>query len=169
MNRLPAAFMEKVNLEPTCILWHGATNSTGYGCFAVDGKSQLAHRVAWEAQRGPIPEGMTIDHLCRVRACVNVDHMEVVTAAENMRRARRLEIGMECRRGHLMESPADWYQHPRGSRECRRCRGSYMRNRYPQHAARKWARSQGIPVADSGRLPKSILRAYEAHLSEVAS
>ena len=168
MNRLPVTFLEKTITNPSCILWVGAVNSTGYGCFAVDGKSQLAHRVAWEAINGPISDGLTIDHLCRTRNCVNVAHMEVVTAAENLRRARRLEIGMECKRGHVMESAADWYQHPRGSRECRACRTAYQYKQHPTNDIRDWATSQGIPVSRSGRLSRAVLAAYEAALREAA-
>ena len=69
-----------------CTLWEGAVQSRGYGSLKIGGKSMLAHRRAWEVARGPIPEGMTIDHLCRQKLCVNPDHMEVVTRGENLRR-----------------------------------------------------------------------------------
>lgn len=66
-----------------CRIWQGVVHSTGYGKI----KSEYAHRVAWEAHYGKkIPEGMVIDHLCRVRCCVNPEHMEVVTRGENVRR-----------------------------------------------------------------------------------
>jgi len=73
-----------------CLVWQGSIAKNGYGRQA-DGKGNVgyAHRRAWEAVNGPIPAGLTIDHLCFNRACVNVAHMEVVTRAENTRRARR--------------------------------------------------------------------------------
>lgn len=65
-----------------CWLWIGAVQSSGYGSF----QGQLAHRFAHELLVGPIPDGHQVDHLCRVRLCVNPDHLEAVTAEENVRR-----------------------------------------------------------------------------------
>jgi hypothetical protein len=73
-----------------CWPWLAATNNRGYGVTSRGGRGTriYAHRLAWELERGPIPEGLTIDHLCRNRGCINVRHMEVVTLAENIRRAK---------------------------------------------------------------------------------
>lgn len=82
-----------------CWLWIGKKGSKGYGLVHVDsrsGRQQQAHRAAYELTVGPIPPGLEIDHLCRVRACVNPAHLEPVTRAENMRRMwehRRKEVG----------------------------------------------------------------------------
>ena len=62
----------------SCWLWLG-TKSKGYGQFKVNGVAVKAHRFAYELLRGPILSGLTLDHLCRVRACVNPSHMEPVT------------------------------------------------------------------------------------------
>lgn len=118
---LPERFTAKTATETGCIVWTGAVNSKGYGCFAINRVSQLAHRVAYEAVHGPIPEGMTLDHLCRVRNCVNVDHLEVVTLRENTRRARALTIGDECSNGHRIGSSSDLYVRERGGTECQAC------------------------------------------------
>lgn len=129
---LPPNFWNKT-AETDCIVWQGAQNSKGYGCFAVNRVVHLAHRVAWEDTHGPIPEGLTIDHKCRVRACVNVEHMELVSNQENVRRARALVIGQECGAGHLIASEADLYRRAgkRGAecRECRRLHGRRSRER----------------------------------------
>jgi hypothetical protein len=65
-----------------CLIWMGCTTNNGYGRFG----QRLAHRFAYERYVRPIPPGLTIDHLCRNKRCVNVDHMEAVTLAENIRR-----------------------------------------------------------------------------------
>lgn len=76
-----------------CWLWTGAPID-GYGTFTVStGVSRRAHRVAYELQVGPIPAGLEIDHLCRVKLCVNVKHLEAVTHAENLRRAAPYRVG----------------------------------------------------------------------------
>lgn len=69
-----------------CWLWDGADSGDGYGKIKVDGKSRYVHRVIWEALYGPIPEGMVLDHLCRVRCCCNPAHLELVTVKENTHR-----------------------------------------------------------------------------------
>lgn len=91
-QRLRAA--ARLNPETDCWEWRAAIadpTGTSYGGITVDGKRYQAHRLAYETWVGPIPEGLEIDHLCRVRACINPDHLEVVTHAENMRRSRSSE------------------------------------------------------------------------------
>lgn len=82
-NRKP--FEDYVMPEPNtgCFIWIGTRNQRGYGMRHKDGGPKLAHRIAWEDERGVIPVGLTLDHLCRNRACVNVDHLEPVTMREN--------------------------------------------------------------------------------------
>lgn len=75
--------------ESGCWLWRRAVSSQGYGRLVVDGKGVGAHRFFYELCVGPIPDGLHVDHLCRVRLCVNPAHLEPVTAAENNRRAAR--------------------------------------------------------------------------------
>lgn len=93
--------------ESGCWLWTGFKRVDGYGSIGgrlPDGRTSCnwnVHRVVWELTVGPIPEGLTIDHLCRVRHCVNIDHLEPVTRAENTRRGnapgqvvRRRRLGL---------------------------------------------------------------------------
>lgn len=84
--------------EGDCLIWQGGVQSRGYGVVFESGRVHLAHRVAYEAARGPIGAGMTIDHLCRNKRCVNPNHLEVVTRGENVRRAAAAQT--HCRHGH---------------------------------------------------------------------
>lgn len=71
-----------------CWLWTGGTTTAGYGVYSVvKGEMTTAHRIVYELLVGPIPEGMQLDHLCRVRRCVRPEHLEPVTPLVNTRRA----------------------------------------------------------------------------------
>lgn len=67
-------FWAKVQKTESCWLWVGAAFN-GYGIFRSDGKSQLAHRVLYRWAKGPIPEGVQLDHMCHRRSCVNPEHL----------------------------------------------------------------------------------------------
>lgn len=79
-------FMSKVNKTDTCWLWIASKTKDGYGRFRVGEKIKGSHRVSYSHFVGEIPEGLQIDHLCRVRNCVNPDHLEPVTHIENQKR-----------------------------------------------------------------------------------
>jgi hypothetical protein len=96
-NRTPVErFWAKVDKTESCWVWLGTGTPKGYGQFAPNRRHVYAHRYAYELTRGPIAEGMTIDHLCRNRGCVNPDHMEVVTRGENTRRADNRRTCSHC-------------------------------------------------------------------------
>jgi hypothetical protein len=102
---LPRQFLSKIAFEPNsgCWLWEGAQNTTGYANFWFEKRSHTAHRFLYERLFGP-QLGLEIDHLCRMRCCVNPDHLEPVTTEENQR--RRIGLGAAnrkkttCRKGH---------------------------------------------------------------------
>lgn len=71
-----------------CLLWRGRLTYAGYGHISVRNDNCNVHRIAYELWVGPIPDGLEIDHLCFVRHCLEPTHLEAVTHAENLRRAR---------------------------------------------------------------------------------
>lgn len=89
---LPARMAAKITVdEAGCWLWTGWMDRDGYGrTWTSDGTKPRTHRVSYEQLVGPIPDGFQIDHLCRVRACCNPEHLEAVTREENNMRAARL-------------------------------------------------------------------------------
>ena len=112
----------RIDRSGDCWLWQGAL-SDGYGHVSVDGRGVGVHRVVYEALIAPIPDGLQIDHLCRVRHCVNPDHLEVVTAAENVKRGSVGDNNRDkthCPQGHPYTGD-NLYLNPQGKRECREC------------------------------------------------
>jgi hypothetical protein len=89
----------------SCWLWDGRVNEHGYGRFLRGSKQVYAHRHFYEALRGPIPEGLVLDHLCRVPRCVNPAHLEVVTRGENVRRGKAAEINSAKMRAWWAANP----------------------------------------------------------------
>jgi len=120
-----------------CWVWTAGT-SKGYGKF-WDGRRSQAHRFSYEMHRGAIPDGLDLDHLCRVRNCVNPDHLEPVTRAENIRRGEtgklvgaRQRAKTHCPRGHPYSGP-NLFVETSGARACKACCSA--------RAARRYARS----------------------------
>jgi len=133
-------FWAKVVQSGDCWLWTGSTTRGGYGnCHDPD--ERMAHRWAYKNMIGPIPEGLHLDHLCRVRACVNPYHLDPVTQAvnnsrmdytaflagaprarakENASRRAKALAATHCKRGHLFDEANIIWQ-KKGTRVCRAC------------------------------------------------
>lgn len=104
----------------------------GYGRMSHLGTQRRAHRVMYMRLVGPIPEGLVLDHLCRVRSCVNPEHLEPVTNEENLKRGfgwgALNAAKTHCAKGHPF-SGENLYVKPNGERACRACRAA-SRRRY---------------------------------------
>jgi hypothetical protein len=114
------SFLSKTTRDGDCLLWTAAKRS-GYGVFHIPGTKSgtaRAHRWAYEATHGQIPEGMVLDHICGRKECVNVDHLEPVSQGENVRRHFRKIT--QCVNGHPYDE-ANTYVSPSGQRSCRAC------------------------------------------------
>lgn len=110
-----------------CWLWcAGISSNTGYGNVWWYGKTASAHRVAYQLSRGPILDGLTLDHLCRVRHCVNPDHLEAVPFVVNNARGTSPsainKVKTHCVNGHEFTSENTYRWKGRDARGCRVCR-----------------------------------------------
>lgn len=102
--------------EGGCWLWQRSLHRNGYGYIAINGKQKRAHRIAYQQWKGEIAEGLDLDHLCRVRGCVNPAHLEPVTRKENVARSPIIgKARTHCAKGHDLGPATD------ESRTCRTC------------------------------------------------
>lgn len=129
---MASRFWSKVDTSGACWLWTAAKTSGGYGTFKVAGRQVLAHRIMYEWAFGSIPDGLPLDHVCRVRHCVNPRHLEPVTTRENVLRGEgitsRNAVKTHCVAGHEF-TVANTYTPPKrpNCRECRKCRAAAVR------------------------------------------
>jgi len=106
--------------DSECWLWNRSVRSDGYGTYYANGKQNYAHRFAYETLVGPIPSGLHLDHLCRVRNCVNPKHLEPVTQEENTRRAAEANKRTECPHGHRYDEVNTYVY--KGYKKCKACK-----------------------------------------------
>jgi len=141
---LEERFTEKYEIDANgCWVWTAATNGGGYGAYAdtrnwKEGKNCMvpAHRYAYESEIGPIPSGMDLDHLCRVRRCVNPEHVEPVSRKENLARGVGGSGKTHCKHGHEFTVDNTYRYTTKAGNQQRFCRKCMVR-RSAETAARK--------------------------------
>jgi HNH endonuclease len=130
-------FWPKVEKTIDCWTWIGGKSSAGYGMFWDGTRRVFAHRYAYELLIGPIPNGLQMDHLCRVRACVNPAHLEPVTQRVNILRGEgfhKFQLAKTCcPKGHTY-TPENTYVW-KNTRRCRECTRAYQRELYHRKKA----------------------------------
>lgn len=113
-----------------CWFWLGGLTHNGYGEISVKHHGRLAHRVVYERQVGPVPEGFHLDHLCRNPSCVNPRHLEAVPAAVNIKRGLLGKLKETCANGHPW-IPENWMDNGKGraGNGVKRCRICFQKQR----------------------------------------
>jgi hypothetical protein len=155
--------------ENGCLLWTGYRNSRGYGQKWDGKRNQLTHRIMYQAVKGPIPEGLCLDHLCRNPPCCNPAHLEAVTFQENTRRGlagqharERAQLLTHCTNGHEI-TEQNTYTRKDGRRQCNVCAKARTNATYARN------RERGLTQAGSGRQralsrtamsPKQLMEAH---------
>jgi HNH endonuclease len=115
--------------ENGCALWPGSLNGSGYAHGRWGRRVVTLHRLLYEAVKGPVPDGMVLDHVCGERSCINFAHLEPVTSGENTRRGRRPQREKtHCPEGHLL-SGDNLYRTNAGARQCRACKAANAKRR----------------------------------------
>lgn len=141
MRKYEKRFWSRVDKSGSCWLWTAALHSAGYGVLRINcshekpkGTLVYAHRFAYELLRGPISDGLTLDHLCRVRRCCNPDHLEPVSAVVNTLRGispyAKNARKTHCDSGHELSGENLYLRPDGGGRQCLLCKHEYWNRWY---------------------------------------
>ena len=139
--------VDKTN-EYGCWTWTGYVDPKGYARILVHGHNQYIHRFSYVLHKGPIPDGFTIDHLCRTRHCINPAHLEAVTIKVNNNRGFgawatrvRATTRTHCQRGHAFTQENSMIL-PDGIRRCRTCHRKRGRQWWALHGGKRNATTE---------------------------
>jgi len=129
-ERIEARYVPEPNSG--CFLWLGSLNTHGYAQMWANGTNRAVHRLYYEMEKGPVAPGLQLDHLCRIKSCINPAHLEPVTSLENAwARGRRRPPSTHCPQGHEMTYENTHWQLRRRNgkaflaRRCKICRLAY--------------------------------------------
>ena len=147
-------FAEKFIVDPNsgCWIWQRAVDRKGYARFGLDGRNRTAHIVSYELFVGAVPDdGLMFDHTCNNKRCVNPDHLERVTNAENTRRGKALKPHVtHCPQDHPYSGP-NLYITTKGYVSCRAC----ARDSQERYRQRKRDKGEiGLPRAARTHCPQ---------------
>jgi hypothetical protein len=139
--------------ENGCIVWKGSISTSGYGRITLNGKPKQAHRFSFEQANGPIPEGLQIDHVCRNRACVNPDHLRLVTSKQNTLANSNSPSAINarkshCPRGHIFTPENTSIPKSNPHRRCKACDRERSRRTYKKMKLRHANRPCHNPEKD---------------------
>lgn len=132
-ERVIKRFFDRVEIEGDCIVSTYSTGSHGYSQigWVEDSvrKLKLGHRLAWESFNGPIPDGMTVDHICRNRRCVKIEHLRLLTNIQNAT-LNGNKAKSHCPEGHPYDKDNTYLVASTKHRQCKICRNTRNKNRY---------------------------------------
>ena len=149
LDKIPERIKAKIDFEGPggCWIWKGYVDPQGYGQLCYNGKPHIRpQRMIYEIMVGVIPAGLTLDHLCRNRACVHPKHLEPVSNKENVLRGTGLSAEnarkIHCKRGHEFTIENTYIRRtPRGiQRLCRKCRKLHASQRIWIPGVRRYAK-----------------------------
>ncbi len=136
--------LSRVQIGPGCWEYNGHRDLNGYGVIGVGSKTdgtnrtRKAHRVLYEALYGEVDKKLDLDHLCRVKSCVNPSHLEPVTRQENLLRGLTITAAnaakTHCASGHPFTQTNTGHDKQTGARICRTCRAAQQRARRNRNA-----------------------------------
>jgi len=130
-----------VGLKTGCWLWTAYVASNGYGKISFKSQARYAHRVSYQIKCGKIPEGLQLDHLCRVRHCVNPAHLEAVTGQVNIARGQtgwNMKMKTHCPQGHAYSVDNIYFvPNKLTCRICKKCKNRHTREYYYKSKALK--------------------------------
>lgn len=122
--------------ENNCHVWQGSINDRGYGNIKYHNSTKRVHVLTYELTKGPVPDGLELDHLCKNIECCNIDHLEAVTHAVNVERGdlkfvsgKKAKLITHCPKGHEYAGD-NLYIHPKGYRYCKACAREQKRKSY---------------------------------------
>lgn len=168
--------LSKVEIDRAthCWRWRGQLHPSGYGYLKFRGRQRRAHRVAYEAFIGPIPDGLHLDHVrgrgCRYRDCINPDHLEPVTPRENLMRSDTTHAARNARKPHCPRCGLDYERDSAGDRACHHCHRLKTKEMRVARVRAGLCRECGAPIAgrsktlcdvhaERGRLASAAYRA----------